>query len=265
VNLVDGNVLITGATGGIGQALARAFAAKGANLILTGRRADTLSALADELGARGIPCDLSDRTAVESLAREASDAQIDVFVSNAGLPGSGQLTDFTLEQVDRVLEVNLRAAVALTHALLPGMVERGRGHLVFISSLQGRAPTPGASPYVATKFALRGFSLALRDDLRPHNIGVSVIFPGFIRDAGMHADAGVKLPPGVGTRPPEAVAAAVFRAIEHNRAEIDVAPLTLRLGATFASLAPQTAAAVSRLMGSERIAAKHAEGQRDKR
>jgi uncharacterized protein len=265
VSLLSGNVAITGATGGLGAALARAFAAKGANLTLTGRRADVLSALVEEVGGRGIPCDLSDREAVDGLGRELAQAAVDVFVSNAGLPGSGQLTDLTLEQVDRVLDVNLRAAVALTHAVVPGMIERGRGQIVFISSLQGRAPTLGASTYVATKFALRGFSLALREDLRSRNIGVSAIFPGFIRDAGMYADAGVKLPPGAGTRSPEDVAQAVLRAVEHNRAELDVAPLPLRFGATFASLAPQTASAVSRLMGSERIAEQMAEGQRDKR
>lgn len=265
MSLLSGNVLITGATGGLGQALARAFAAKGANLILTGRRADTLSALAEEVGGRGISCDLSDRGGVEALAQDATAAGVDVFVSNAGLPGAAELTDMTLEQVDRVLEVNLRSAVALTHALLPGMIERRRGHIVFMSSLQGRAPTVGASTYVATKFALRGFALALREDLRPHKVGVSVILPGFIRGAGLYADSGVKLPVGVGTRPPEDVADAVFRAIEHNRAEVDVAPLSVRLGAAFAGIAPQTASAFSRLMGSERIAADYAEGLRDKR
>jgi short-subunit dehydrogenase len=188
-----------------------------------------------------------------------------VFVSNAGVPGSGQLSELTLEQVDRVLEVNLRAPVALTHALVPGMVARRRGHIVFVSSLQGRAATPGASTYCATKFGLRGFSLSLREDLHSHDVGVSVVLPGFIREAGMFADAGVKLPVGVGTRPPDDVVRAVFRAIEHNRAELDVAPPTLRLGATIASIAPQTAATVSRMMGSERIAASFAAAQRDKR
>ncbi len=265
MSLLAGNVLITGATGGLGQALARGFAGKGANLTLTGRRADTLSELVDEVGGRGIPCDLSDRDEVDALAQKAVASEIDVFVSNAGLPGSGQLTDLTLEQVDRVLAVNLRAAVALTHALLPGMIQRGRGHVVFMSSLQGRAPTVGASTYVATKFGLRGFALALREDLRKQNVGVSVILPGFISDAGLFADAGVRLPPGVATRPPEDVVKAVFRAIDHNRAEVDVAPATLRLGSVFAGIAPQTAAAVSRLMGSERLAAEYAEGQRDKR
>jgi short-subunit dehydrogenase len=145
------------------------------------------------------------------------------------------------------------------------MVARGRGHMVFISSLSGKAASPASSMYSATKFGLRGFALALREDLRPHGVGVSTVTPGFIRDAGMFADAGVSLPWFVQTRSPEQVADAVVRAAERNRAEIDVAPMPLRLGAWFASVAPAAAAEVSRRLGSDRIALAHVEGQRDKR
>lgn len=263
MSLVSGNVLLTGASGGIGHAIARALAARGATLVLTGRRADVLEGLAGEVGGRALVADLSDR---EDLARLVAQAgKVDVLVANAALPSSGPFWERTQEEIDRAFEVNLGAPVALTRALLPAMIERGRGHLVFMSSLQGRAATPGAAVYCATKFGLRGFALALRQDLRGRGVGVSVVLPGFIRDAGMYADAGVKLPPVVGTRPPEDVAAAVIRAIEHNRAELDVAPAALRLGASFAGLAPQTAATFSRLMGSERIARDFAARQRDKR
>ena len=265
MSLVSGTILVTGATGGLGQAIVRAFAAHDAHLILTGRRSDVLDRLAAEVGGRAIGCDLSDRAQVERLSQEVRAAAVDVFVSNAGLPGAAPLTELTLEQVDRVLDVNLRSAVVLTHAVLPGMIERRRGHVVFMSSLQGRAPTVGAPTYIATKFGLRGFSLALREDLRNQHVGVSVVLPSFISDAGLYADAGVRLPLGIRTPSPDDVAAAVLRAIEQNRAEVDVAPFSLRLGAKFAGLAPQTAAAVSRLMGSERIAAEYSEGVRDKR
>ncbi len=171
-----------------------------------------------------------------------------------------------------MLEVNLRAPVALARALAPGMIGRGRGHMVFVSSLSGKAANPASSIYSATKFGLRGFALGLREDLRPHHVGVSTVLPGFISEAGMFADAQVslaeghiKLPPGVSTRTPEQVAAAVIKAIERNRAELDVAPALVRLGATFAGAAPQLAAVASRLMGSSRIAGEVAEGQRDKR
>jgi len=266
VTLTDGNVLVTGATGGIGHAIARAFAARGASLVLTGRRLEVLEPLAQEVGGRAVACDLSDREQVARLAGEMQAAGLDVLVANAALPASGLLTELTQEEVDRMLEVNLRAPIALAHALAPGMIERRRGHMVFISSLAGKVASPSSSLYSATKFGLRGFALGLREDLRAHGVGVSTVFPGFIRDAGMFADAGaIELPPGVTTKSPEDVAAAVLRAIERNRAEVDVAPLPLRLGATFAGIAPQVAASVSRRAGSAQVAADLAAGQVDKR
>jgi short-subunit dehydrogenase len=263
VTLVSGRVLVTGATGGIGQAIAKAFAARGAQLILTGRRAEVLEPLVAGLGARAVVCDLSQREDVARLAQETG--EVDVLVANAALPASGALTELTEEQVDRMLEVNLRAPVALARALAPRMAERQRGHMVFISSLAGKVASPASSIYSATKFGLRGFALGLREDLREHNIGVSVVVPGFIREAGMFADAGTTLPRGVGTRSPEQVADAVITAIERNRAEVAVAPIALRLGASFAAVAPAVASAVSRRLGNEQIALDLAEGQRDKR
>jgi uncharacterized protein len=263
MSLVSERVLVTGATGGIGRAIARAFAQRDATLILTGRRGEVLQPLAEELGGRALVCDLSDREDVERLAGAAAD--VDVLVANAALPASGLLTELTQEQIDRMLEVNLRAPVALTRALAPRMAERGRGHMVFISSLAGKAASSASAIYSATKFGLRGFALGIREDLRPHGIGVSVILPGFIRDAGMFADARIELPRGVGTRSPDEVAAAVIRAVERNRAEVEVAPVGLRVGASFASVAPRLAAAVSRRMGSEKVASDLSVGQQEKR
>jgi uncharacterized protein len=262
VGLLDDNVLVTGATGGIGHAIAQAFASQGAQLVVSGRRSDVLDALATELGARALPCDLSDRAEVARLAAEAG--EIDVLVANAALPGTGRLNDLSQAQIDQILEVNLRAPIALARALVPGMIERRRGHLVFVSSLNGRVASPQSSIYAAAKFGLRGFAFGLRQDLRPHGVGVSVVTPGFIRDAGMFADAGVRLPPGVGTRTPEQVGAAVLRAVEGNRAEVDVAPISLRVGARMAGVAPELAATVQRLLGGDRIAADLASGQRRK-
>jgi short-subunit dehydrogenase len=263
VTLVSGNVLITGATGGIGHAIARALGARGAQLTLSGRRADALEPLARELGGRAAVCDLSDREATARLARDAGD--VDVLIANAALPATGELSEFSQEQVDRTLEVNLRAPIALAKALSPGMIQRRRGHMVFISSLSGKSANPSSSLYSATKFGLRGFALSLREDLRRDGVGVSVVLPGFIRDAGMFAEANVELPWGVGTRTPDDVAAGVIAAIEHNRAEVEVAPLSLRLGASFATVAPGLSATVARWLGSERVSRDMAEGQRHKR
>lgn len=262
MGLVNDNVLLTGATGGIGEAIARAFAARGAKLVLSGRRADALEALADELGVRAVVADLGIRTEVSRLASEAG--EVDVLVANAALPGTGALTDLEQSQIDQILEVNLRAPIALARALTPGMIERRRGQLVFISSLNGRVASPYSSVYSSAKFGLRGFALGLRQDLREHGVGVSVVMPGFVSGAGMFADADVNLPAGVGTRTPEQVGRAVLRAVERNRAEVDVAPLGLRLGAVVAGVAPELAATVQRLGGGDRIASALASGQRGK-
>ncbi|HEX3911031.1 MAG TPA: SDR family NAD(P)-dependent oxidoreductase [Solirubrobacteraceae bacterium] len=256
-------VLLTGASGGIGHAIARTLSERGGELILTGRRVDVLEPLAAELNARVIAADLADRSALDRLLADAG--EIDILVANAALPGVGALDSFTVEEIDRALDVNLRAPIMLAHALAPEMVKRGRGHLLFMSSLNGKAATPLTSIYNATKFGMRGFASAIREDLRSHDVGVSTIFPGFIRDAGMFADSGTKLPPGVGTRTPQDVARATVKAIERNRAETDVAPLTLRLGSSFASLAPEIAASVSRRMGAHEVAGDMASGNADKR
>lgn len=256
-------VLLTGATGGLGHAIARALAVEGAQLILTGRRSDVLEPLASELDARAIAVDLSEAVEVDRLLSEAG--ELDILLANAALPASGLLDSFTLEQIDRALEVNLRAPIAMTHALAPRMVERKRGHLLFMSSLSGKTGTAGSSIYNATKFGLRGFAMAMRAELHGTGVGVSAVFPGFIREAGMFAEAGVQLPAGVGTRSPQDVAKAVVGAIERNRGEVDVAPLPLRLGSAFSGLAPEISATFARKMGGEKIAHKLADGQRTKR
>jgi short-subunit dehydrogenase len=259
---LSGTVLLTGASGGIGHAIARAVAPLAGELILSGRRTEVLDPLAGELGARVIAGDLSVREDVARLAEQVG--RLDVLIANAAVPAGGLLGDLSQEQIDRMLEVNLRAPIALARALTPGMVERRRGHVVFMSSLQGKATTPVSSVYCATKFGLRGFALALREDLRDYGVGVSVVLPGFIREAGMFAQSGVTLPPGVGTRSPQDVAAAVVSAIERNRAEVEVAPVGLRLGTAVAAVAPALSAAVSRRLGSDRIAAQIVAGQRAK-
>jgi short-subunit dehydrogenase len=244
-------ILVTGATGGIGHAIARRLAAEGASLVLTGRRTDVLEPLAAELDARAIGVDLADLSAVTRLAEDCAD--VDGMVANAALSASGPLLDYTPEQIDRALTVNLHAPILLARLLAERMVARGSGHLVFISSLNGKSSAPGTSLYSATKFGLRGFAGGLREDLRDAGVGVSTVFPGFISDAGMFADSGTKLPRGVGTRTPEQVAAGVVRAITANRGELDVAPFGLRVGAIFAGIAPEISAKVSRRAGGAEI------------
>jgi short-subunit dehydrogenase len=263
VNLDGRSVLLTGATGGIGQAIARALAAQGARPILTGRRADVLEPLASETGGRAIACDLASSEEVDRLLGEVGN--VEVLIASAALPATGALSSFTPEEIDRALAVNLRAPIVLARALSAGMAARGHGHLVFISSLSGKAASPRGSLYAATKFGLRGFALGLREDLRDSGVGVSTVFPGFISDAGMFHESGAKLPGYVAMKTPEDVAKAVLRAIDRNRSEVDVAPLPLRLGTALAGLAPELSGRVQRRLGALDIADSMAEGQRDKR
>ena len=149
-----------------------------------------------------------------------------MLVANAALPASGELTSFSPDEIDRAIDVNLRAPIQLTRALMPPMVERDAGALVYISSVSGKIASPRASMYSATKFGLRGFAFSLGQDLNGSGVGVTCVFPGFVSDAGMFADAEMDAPSGIGTSTPEEVAAAVIRGIETGKAEIDVAPLS---------------------------------------
>jgi short-subunit dehydrogenase len=261
---VDGaRVLLTGATGGLGQAIARALHARGALLTLTGRRVDVLEPLAAEIGARAIEADLALPDAPARVLEQAG--EVDILVSNAGLPGSGGLQTFSVDEIDRAMTVNLRAPMLLAHALSPLMVQRGRGHLVFVSSLLGKAGAPGSSVYAATKFGLRGFALSLREDVIDKGVGVSLVLPGFIRGAGMFHESGAKLPPFVGTKTPADVARAVLKAIDDNPAELDVAPLSLRAGTILASIAPGPIGTIQRKLGSVSTSAAIGRGQANKR
>jgi short-subunit dehydrogenase len=263
MELRGSSVLLTGATGGIGHAIARRLHDAGASLILTGRRTDVLEPLAAEVGGRAIAVDLSDRAAVEQLLDQAGD--VDVLVANAAVPASGDILDFREEQIDKAIEVNLRAPMIMARVLGERMAARRRGHIVFISSLSGKSGQANSSIYSATKFGLRGFGQGLRADLGARGVGVSVVFPGFIRDAGMFHDSGAKLPKGVGTSTPEQVAAGVERAIVHNKGEVDVAPVGMRAGTAFAQLAPEVSGKVARRLGADAIGKSLAAGQADKR
>jgi short-subunit dehydrogenase len=263
LRLQDSTVLLTGATGGIGRAIARALHGRGARIVMTGRRGDVLRDLERELGDRVeiVEADLCDRSEVARLAER----DVHVLVANAALPATGRLDGFSPEEIDRALDVNLRAPLQLTRALVPKLAARGSGHVVLISSLSGKVATAHSSVYCATKFGLRGFGYALHEELLDAGVGVTTIFPGFIREAGMFADSGAKLAPGIGTSSPTDVANAVLKAIETNKAEIDVAPLPMRSGVRIFAFAPSIGTRISRALGGNKIAAAVAAGQRDKR
>jgi short-subunit dehydrogenase len=236
------SALLTGATGGLGRAIAGALAGRGAKLVLSARSREALDELAAELpggGHRVLPADLAEPGAAEELAAEAGG--VDVLIANAGVQGGGLMSELTPDQVTRALRVNLEAPMLMARALYPAMVERGSGHLVFVSSLSGKVASPRTSLYSATKFGLRGFALGLRMDLGPQGVGVSLVSPGFVREAGMFAKAGAKPPPGMGTITPERVAADTVKAIERDKVEVVPAPPQLRAMSHFALAAPGVA------------------------
>jgi short-subunit dehydrogenase len=266
MDLSGRSALLTGATGGLGRAIATAMAGKGAKLILSGRKAEALENMAAELPGQGhriVAGDLAEPGAAEKLAAEAGD--IDILIANAGLPGTGRLTEYSAEQLTGTLRVNLEAPILLARALEPAMLERGCGHMVFVSSLSGKSATPLSSIYNATKFGLRGFALGLRADLDPRGIGVSLVSPGTIREAGMYSDSGAPPLPGLGTGTPDQVAAAVVKAIEKNKVEVTVAPPQQRLLAHFALTSPAIAVKIASSDQGQKAAAAVAKGQSDKR
>jgi short-subunit dehydrogenase len=263
---LDGKaVLLTGATGGLGRAIAAALAARGAAVILSSRKESELNELAASLpgtGHRVVVSDLADDGATLALLDAAGD--IDVLVANAALPGSGRLETFSHEQIDRVLRVNLDSPIRMARELVPRFTERGSGHLVFVSSISGRVAAPRSSLYAATKFGLRGFAACLREDLRGTGVGVSIVSPGSIRDAGMYADSGAPPPPGLGTGTPRQVGAGVVSAIEGDRREVTVAPTRQKVAAWFAATAPEFFGRLAASVASK-AADEIAAGQTDKR
>ena len=257
MDLEGKRLLLSGATGGLGRAIAEELAGHGARLVLSSRRDAELQDLARSLPGGedrhlAAVADLATTGAAEQLVREAGD--LDGMVANAALPGVGAIENVEPETLTRTLRVNLEAPMLMSRELIPGLVEKGEGHLVFISSLNGKVGTPRTAIYCATKFGMRGFALALREDLHPRGVGVSLVLPGFIREAGMFHDSGVKPPPGLGTTSPRKAGRAVVTAITRNRSEVEPATLRLRLASAFAYRHPELAARVQRRGGAEKIA-----------
>ena len=188
MNLADKTVVVTGAGSGIGRATALAFAAQGARVAACDVDQARLDALAGELGSRALivrKVDVADRAQMQSFA-DAVHTQVpaaDVIVNNAGVALGGSFLDTSLDDVDWLLGINLRGVIYGCHYFAPKMTERRSGHVVNISSILGIFPAPNVTAYVASKFAVLGFSQSLRTELRPHGVGVTAICPGMIATA----------------------------------------------------------------------------------
>jgi 3-oxoacyl-[acyl-carrier protein] reductase len=177
--------LVTGASGGIGGAIARALHAQGATVALSGTRRDALDGLAGELATRAhvLPCDLSDGAAVDALVGQAEQAmgQIDILVNNAGLTRDGLAMRMKDEDWQKVLEVDLTAGFKLARAALRGMMRRRFGRIVGITSIVGVTGNPGQANYAAAKAGMIGMSKALAAEVASRGITVNCIAPGFIK------------------------------------------------------------------------------------
>ena len=171
-------VLLTGASRGIGAELARAFADRGAQLLLVARPSAQLDAVAERTGGTALPCDLSDLSALPALVEAAGD--VDVLVNNAGVSGVGWFADRTQAEVEQVLTVNLLAPVTLCRLVLPGMLARGRGQVVNLSSMAAVIAPPGLATYGASKAGLSHFTAGLRADLRDDPVTFTTVTLGSV-------------------------------------------------------------------------------------
>jgi 3-oxoacyl-[acyl-carrier protein] reductase len=184
-DLTGKTALVTGATGGIGGAIARSFHAQGAHVVLSGTRAEALEALAGELGERvsTSACNLSDSASVDGLiaaAEAAGTGQVDILVANAGVTRDGLLLRMKDEDWETVLKVNLEAYFRLSRAALRGMMKRRWGRIIGVTSIVGVTGNPGQANYAASKAGMIGFSKSLAQEVASRNVTVNCVAPGFI-------------------------------------------------------------------------------------
>jgi short-subunit dehydrogenase len=248
------NAILTGASRGLGVPIALALADEGVNLTLAARSAEGLEkvrASVEERGVRAIvvPTDVSDRAELDALV-ETSERDLgptDILVNNAGIEGIYAYEEYPEEEIVKLIEVNLTAPMLLTRKVLPGMLDRGRGHIVQIASLAGKAGYPLGAPYAASKAALIQLTHSLRAELVDSPVDCSAVCPGFVADEGMYADiaarTGERASRLLGESKPEKVAEAVIKAIKRGSSELFVNPAPMRpvvlLGQVFPDLVPR--------------------------
>lgn len=246
------NALLTGAAGGLGRHIARALAAEGVSLALSGRQREPLELLRHRLRRAGtraevVLADLADLGQAATLVEqaEAKIGPLDLLINNAGIELPAAYTAFTDEELAAITRVNLIAPMVLTRHALIGMRERGRGHIVAIASLAGRGGGGYNAPYATTKAGLLNFVRSLRAELDGTPVGASVICPGFIADDGMYPrmqqETGLNAPPLLRPVEPERVVDAVIDSILQDRPDVLVTPWPMRPMLAIQELAPELA------------------------
>jgi short-subunit dehydrogenase len=233
--LRDKNALVTGASRGIGPYLARALAAEGVHVILTATKLDSLEPLAVSLKQEGVKAecltaDFTVSTDVGRLAERSEEALggVDILVNNAGIESEGEFLDQDPDTIVRTIRINLTAPMRLARLLMPGMVRRGEGHVVNISSIAGKRGAPYDAIYSGTKAALIQWSNALRLEVDGTGVHVTTVCPGYVREVGMFARFGLVAPALIGSCSPDEVAEATILAIKRNRPEVIVNSRPLR-------------------------------------
>jgi short-subunit dehydrogenase len=249
----DTVALVTGASRGIGVHIVRALAARGTKLVLAARSAPGLRAVATEAEAAGaevlvVPTDLGEPDSLAALVDAAHSrfGRVDLLVNNAGVEGSYFFAEAALERLEWTIRINVTAPIALARLVLPGMIERDRGHILNVASLAGMGPTAFGEAYGASKHAMIGFTSALRASLQTQGsqVSASAVCPGFVSEVGMFADKQaeqpeIRPPVFLGTSRPQKVAAAVLRATESNLPTVIVNPGLIRITLAVALLFPR--------------------------
>lgn len=227
----DVTALVTGASSGIGRALALRLARAGAHVALVARRANRLGQLAAEITAAGgealaLPCDVSDRAQVFEAAQRATErfGRIDLLVNNAGYGHHRRFLDWDLDDMERMMRVNYLGALYWTKALLPKMVERKRGWLVFMASLAGKIGVPEESAYAASKFAMVGLAEALSIEVEDVGVHVLTVCPGTFRTEFFDEEALGRMPPVArrSMQAPDVLVDAIVDALARGKREITV-------------------------------------------
>lgn len=236
--LAGRNALVTGATGGIGQHIAKRLVAEGVRVVVSARNRDALERLSEKLMSSGgtavpIPADLTAPGGPDALAACAQDAlgPIDLLVNNAGIEIASAYTSLTPAEIERYVAINLTAPMLLIRSLLPGMLDRERGHIVNIASIAGKGASPYEAPYAATKTGLVGLTRSLRAEYLHAPVGFSVVCPSFVAGEGMYArwvTEGLRAPRTFTPCSIEDVVDAVIVAIRKNKPEIIVTQRPLR-------------------------------------
>lgn len=223
-------IVLTGASRGLGVQIAQSLAKPGVRLVLAARSEEGLIATAELVRAQGaqaivVPCDVSNPADIARLADVAG--SVDTLIHNAGIEQVCYAHEQDPDYAERQIQVNLTGPIRLTRAIVPGMVERGSGTVVMVSSMAGKSPTPFNAVYAATKFGLNGYAASLRIELLETGVHVGTVCPGFVSNTGMWADGGHKAPALFSEVSPERVVKAVH-AVIGGKTEVLVTPGPMR-------------------------------------